>query len=36
MADNRFGKKDQQAEDAAMAGMGTQWSSDLDFKDRAN
>jgi len=30
------GKKDQQVEAAATAGMGTQWSSDLEFEDRPN
>jgi hypothetical protein len=30
------GKKDQQADAALMAGMGTQWSSDLEFEDRPN
>ena len=29
------GKKDQRAEDAEMAGMGTPWSSDLEFENRA-
>jgi len=29
------GKKDQRAEDAETAGMGTPWARDLDFDDRA-
>jgi hypothetical protein len=36
MADVVKGKKDQQAEAASMAGIGTTWSSDLEFEDRAN
>jgi hypothetical protein len=29
------GKKDQRSEDAEMAGVGTPWSSDLEFENRA-
>jgi hypothetical protein len=29
------GKKDQRTEDAEQAGMGTPWSSDLEFENRA-
>ena len=36
VADIAKGKKEQQSEAAAMAGMGTQWSQDLEFEDRAN
>jgi len=31
----RVGKKDQQSEAAEMAGVGTGWSQDLDFENRA-
>ena len=29
------GKKDQRAEDAEMAGVGTPWAADLEFENRA-
>ena len=34
-APKAVGKKDQRAEDAETAGVGTAWSSDLEFENRA-
>lgn len=36
MADVVKGKKDQQTEQAWMAGVGTAWSADLEFENRAS
>jgi hypothetical protein len=36
VADSTKGKKDQQAEAAKTAGVGTEWAGDLEFEGRAN
>lgn len=36
IVDNRFGKRDATAEQAKVAGLGTEWSRDLEFEDRPN
>jgi hypothetical protein len=36
MADQRLGKKDQEADAATMAGLGTPWAADLEPEVRAN
>jgi hypothetical protein len=36
MADQRLGKKDQDAEAAETAGIGTPWAADVEFEIRAN